>query len=170
MDATKHQVTDDEPIRPIDRYLPIWDKEIENMVKYGSDERLPAYIMAFEHLLKFETTDKINKMFKEFETVEDDHVALTKKMVNVGKKYYKSTYKEISEAGGLPMLMEQYKKKIEEQQKTIDKLQKKSVSSKNKLSAKSYDLPNGSSKNMNDFKDELGKDPLNIEDILDELR
>ena len=70
-------------------------------------------------------------------------------MLEFGKSYHKDIYGEYAQAGGLKNYKQQYEEKLAEQQKKIDKLEKKVVQlnrDSDYIPSQSYKLPSGSTK------------------------
>ncbi|CAK9250413.1 unnamed protein product [Sphagnum jensenii] len=137
----------DEPL--LVRYGKVWDRELSNIRKYTDTPDLDLHIFAFQDFLKNGSKEEIAEAFQELKSLEEDDVAFTRKMLELGKSYNEEVYKDIHTAGSLKAYKLKMKQDLEKQLKKIDKLEKEIVKYKEQyedyIPSKSYRLPSGGS-------------------------
>jgi hypothetical protein len=107
-------------------YGQIWDKELEYMKKYSPNAKeIDESASAFTHLVNHCTQEELRDIFDDLGAYEDDEVALTKRMIEIGREYYDDIYGDIHESGSIRNLKKKYKEKEDVLQKRIDKLEAK---------------------------------------------
>src|SRR5690349_3290215 len=113
---------------PMQRYMRVWDKEIENMRKYSSDiESLDKHLEAFQNLILTVSHKEREDIIDELSEFENDEVELTKYMLDLGRVYDDEIYSHIREAGSIRNLITKFKNKEEELQNKLDKARNKIV-------------------------------------------
>jgi cell division protein FtsB len=136
-----------EEMTPLQRYAAVWDKEIENIRKYGNEKDLDSYLEAFLHFAQNGTQQDIEDAFEAFKSLEKDDIALTRKMIEFGKRHHDDIFHKISSAGSLKNLMSNHQEEIQKYQKRIDKLEKEVQKYKEQtedyIEPSTYDLPHG---------------------------
>jgi hypothetical protein len=141
-------VEDETPFQesPLAMYSKVWDEELENIRKYTQEADLDQHVLAFQHLLKNGDPQELEDAFGQFEEVKENPLALTRKMLDIGKLYNEEVYQELSQAGSLKAFKQQYETKLKQQQKKIDRLEKdllKFKETSDYISSSSYVLPPG---------------------------
>ena len=130
-------------------YTQVWDQELDNIRKYSNDPNIDQHVYAFQHFMANATQNELNQALSEFDPCKSDSIALTRKMLDLGKSYNDDIYGEYSQAGGLKNYKSQYEERLAKQQKTIDKLEKEILKLNNNsdyIPSQSYKLPSGSTK------------------------
>ena len=155
LEATKHAEVETEaqfhrPQHPLHLYAEVWDQELENMRRYSTDpDSINQHTYAFQHFLANATPDEITEALHAFDQVKSDSIALTRKMLEMGKAYHDEIYGELTQAGGIKSYKAHYESKLSNQQKKIDKLEKELVKlqeNRDYIPSNTYRLPTGSSK------------------------
>jgi hypothetical protein len=141
-------VEDETPFQesPLALYSKVWDEELENIRKYTQEADLDQHVLAFQHLLKNGDPQELEEAFSQFEEVKENPLALTRKMLDIGKHYNEEVYQALSQAGSLKAFKQQYETKLKQQQKKIDRLEKdllKFKETSDYISSSSYVLPPG---------------------------
>jgi hypothetical protein len=137
---------------PLVRYGDIWDKEIQYMRKYSNNpDEINQQVLAFQHLMQSASYDEAEEILSELAEYEDDEVALTKHMLEIGRQYNDDIYADIHESGSIRKLKDKYTKKEKELQERLDKMERKYNKLKEKLEdyddePSDYGLPSGGSK------------------------
>lgn len=109
-------------------YYKVWHAELNNMRKYLDDKEIDNKAIAFENLLYSLAPQEQDQMLQQFQNLDD--VAMTRKMLEIGSDYL-PTYQAIQESGNIRNLVNSKDKTINEQQTTIDNLQKELLQYKN---------------------------------------
>lgn len=109
-------------------YYKVWHAELNNMRKYVDDKEIDNKAIAFENFLYSLAPQEQDQLLQQFKNL--DEVAMTRKMLEIGSDYL-PTYKAIQENGNIKNLVNSKDKAIQEQQKTIDNLQKELLQYKN---------------------------------------
>jgi prefoldin subunit 5 len=134
------------------RYGDIWDKEIQYMRKYSNNpDEINQNVLAFQHLMQSAPYNEVEEILADLAEHEDDEVALTKRMLEIGRQYNDDIYADIHETGSIRNLKEKYAKKEKELQERLDKMERKYNKLKEKLEdydtePSDYGLPSGGSK------------------------
>lgn len=152
MDHTKYQEMVERERPLLEKASEVWDREIENIRKYGDDTDLDKHIHAFQHFLHNASSDEIKDVYREMEDLIDSNpVAFTKKMLQFGKQYHDEIFGEFAQAGNLKNFKRQYEEKIDSYKKKIDKLEKEVVKLKNQYEGydekPNYRIPQGGDNN-----------------------
>lgn len=133
---------------PFSRHIKIFDAEIENIIKYGQEKDVEQKIRSFNLLLQEGTLEELQEVYEQLEELAADPIAMTKKVLEIGKEHYENTYNEFYEAGSIKNLKKKYIEQINNYKKTIEKLEKQIVKYKEEhegyVPASSYKRPAGS--------------------------
>ena len=110
---------------PFGKILKIANAELVNLRKYSDDELLDDKIKAFDYFLSVAPQEDIAESFEVLNDLIEDPVKLAKQMLNIGKRYYDESYKDIASSGGIAQYIKSKQEEIEKLNKSIDKLTKK---------------------------------------------
>ena len=146
LDYTHMEDNSSIPESPLSLYSKIWDEELTNIRKYTDAPDLDQHILAFQHLLKNGDSQELENAFGQLEAIKDSPLKWTRKMLEIGKSYNEDVFHELAQAGSLKAFKESYEEKLQKQQKTIDKLEAKTLkleSQSDYIPSSSYSLPEG---------------------------
>lgn len=138
------------------KYHKIWNQELQYMRKYAPDAKeIDQNFEAFQHFVQTASPHEIKEAFSDLKHYEDDEVAFTKQMLEIGRQYNEEVYADISEVGSIRHLKSKYSQNEAKLQKVIDKLTTENVNLKKQFKEKYEDynteppgrLPTGSTKN-----------------------
>lgn len=110
---------------PFGKILKVANAELVNLRKYSDDELLDDKIKAFDYFLSVAPQEDIAESFEVLNDLIEDPVKLAKQMLNIGKRYYEESYKDIASSGGIAQYIKSKQEEIEKLNKSIDKLTKK---------------------------------------------
>ena len=110
---------------PFGKILKVANAELVNLRKYSDDELLDDKIKAFDYFLSVAPQEDIAESFEVLNDLIEDPVKLAKQMLNIGKRYYDESYKDIASSGGIAQYIKIKQEEIEKLNKSIDKLTKK---------------------------------------------
>ena len=110
---------------PFANILKVANAELVNLRKYSDDQLLDDKIKAFDYFLSVAPQEDIAESFEVLNDLIEDPVKLAKQMLNIGKRYYDESYKDIASAGGIAQYIKSKHEEIEKLNKSIDKLTKK---------------------------------------------
>lgn len=112
-------------IHPLGEFIKIADAELVNLKKYTDDPLLDDKIFSFNHYIQNTDKETVDELMDTLSDLKDNPVALTKKLLSIGKEHYDNVYKDLKESGGLTGLLSKFKEKEEKLNKQIDRLNKK---------------------------------------------
>ena len=129
LDHTRHEeVAEEVPL--LTKYFNIWDKEIEDMRKVyekgyiEKPQEFDQHILAFQHFIRTASPHELDDALDDLSKFENNPVALTKQMLEMGRQYNEDIYSDIHESGGIRKLKSMYSKREEKLKNRIDKLEK----------------------------------------------
>jgi len=153
---------------PFAKILKVANAELVNLRKYSDDELLDDKIKAFDYFLSVAPQEEIAESFEVLNDLIEDPVKLAKQMLNIGKRYYDESYKDIASSGGIAQYIKSKHEEIEKLNKSIDKLTKKLAQyedydkPRHRINevGESNDMPLGKRDPSNDLFHERDKDDM----------